>query len=43
MKFRVSNINKHRPTKMYLTQFLITSAGNNFFLRHHQGRDVCAF
>jgi hypothetical protein len=23
---RVSNINKHRPTKMYLSQFLITSA-----------------
>jgi hypothetical protein len=39
----VSNFNKHHPTKMYLTQFLITSAENTFFSSHHQGRDVCAF
>jgi hypothetical protein len=40
---RVRNINKHRPTEMYLTQFLITSAGTTVFLGHSRGRDVCAF
>jgi hypothetical protein len=32
---RVRNINKHRPTEMYLTQFLITSAGTTVFLGHN--------